>query len=75
MFPICLILLVAAAAGSELRDYPGCGQLGSRDKLECNWDCEYQVMAPLTRELSGKISDFRKTVSKRIFSRISFLIA
>jgi len=42
MFPICLIWLVAAAAGAELRDYPGCGQLGSRDKQECNWDCEYQ---------------------------------
>ena len=77
MFPICLIWLVAATAGAELRDYPGCGQLGSRDKRECHWDCVYKVLAPRTRELSGKISDFRKmlcsTVSKRIFPANLFL--
>ena len=70
MFPICLILLVAAAAGAELRDYPGCGQLGSRDKRECNWDCEYEVQAARTSELSGKISDFRKMLCSTVFTRI-----
>ena len=43
MFLLSLLWLVAAVAGAELRDYPGCGQLGSHDKRECNWDCEYQV--------------------------------
>ena len=43
MLSLFLPCLAVATAAVELRDFPGCGQLGSTDKAECSWDCQYQV--------------------------------
>jgi hypothetical protein len=48
-----------------LRDYPGCGQLGSEDKKECIWGCEWRTSEYQNLNLDESVAVAVKTVREK----------